>query len=236
MDQKRIECGHCFQIVDVVLQGEQKSIQRLVHDPVSGRDQTVHGFRADVGFEQQERAAIAFCPLCLQPSLLAYKRSPTKDSVIQKAAESGGSARLVTVDILTDFRQFPPPRDRKINPNWPEKVARAWDDTMRSHDAGVSPPSVATSIGSCLQTACRALNAKGKNLVDEIVDLRLTGHITEGMAVWATKIRLLRNAGTHDYEADATEVEEAIEFMRMFLHLTFTLGVEIQAHASDGLA
>ncbi|MCZ4258555.1 DUF4145 domain-containing protein [Sulfitobacter sp. G21635-S1] len=226
MEVMRINCGHCRQCVDVVLQAQQDAVRAVIRDPASGEEQTVTGVRMKEGEKRQ--AAIAFCPMCLAPNLLWYKRE-SQVGFVDHFPKQPGSKRAKNEMVFTDIRQYPDIEPYVMNANWPSDLSESWGDVLKMVDAKVSPPNIAAAIGVCLEIACNALNAGGKKLYLMIDALKNDGHITEPMHAWAHQIRILRNSGTHKFVASNSDVDAAVDFMKIFLHVAFTLRLEIEA-------
>jgi len=79
---------------------------------------------------------------------------------------------------------------------------------------------------AALQRTVRVLNAEGKNLYNEIEDLRTKGIITKQLADFAHEVRITGNDMAHPHEiseVNQKEVEESLDFLDGLLEIVFVL-------------
>lgn len=81
-----------------------------------------------------------------------------------------------------------------------------------------------------LQIGVRALQAQGKNLIQEIDSLVTNGRLTKEMGAWAHEVRLVGNDGAHEEEQPTdAEIADIAHFTRLFMLYTFTLPAMLAA-------
>lgn len=205
-----VVCGHCGRMTEMHVTTVTGAPRRaIIRD---GRTEPVHAMRAPAADGARHASATGFCSWCAEPTLLTYL-------TINGAAGPQ----------LRDLRQFPPPHPLDAPTVWPADLAEAWSNTLRAVAGGVSGAGILSLAGTCLQQALRHLGARGDRLAAEIADLRSRNIISGGLADWADDLRQRRNGATHDMIAAPEDADEAVEMMKVFLYLTFTLPATIAA-------
>jgi hypothetical protein len=66
-------------------------------------------------------------------------------------------------------------------------------------------------------------------LVDRIDALVSAGVVTRDIGEWSHQVRLLRNDGTHELQADIDAVRELVGFMRFFFEAAFALPARLKS-------
>ncbi len=209
--QENVICGHCHSSAQILF--DPITIQRRLYLSESGEAARPLHIQLGPNTEAARWNQFGgFCPSCHMMTFL-------------EVAATGDDPENRTYEV----RQYPAPRDMDAPTAWPTDLRTAWEDLLKMQSGGVSPASLATAAGTCLQLALRLLGAEGKTLAQEIDNLRGKNIITAELADWAHDLRQQRNGGTHDFFGDQQRISEGIDFLRMFLHLTFTLRFEIEA-------
>jgi hypothetical protein len=124
----------------------------------------------------------------------------------------------------------------------PKKVQAEFPAIADLAADGRAPATAAAGCGSCLEEALkqleqRALSEKwlaaplktNMRLVDRIDALVSAGVVTRDIGEWSHQVRLLRNDGTHELQADIDAVRELVGFMRFFFEAAFALPARLKS-------
>lgn len=125
--------------------------------------------------------------------------------------------------------------DDSVNENVPSNIGLDFSEALRCFWVKAFRASVAM-CRRALQSSCDDLQAKGKNLYQQIDDLASKGIITEPLKQLAHQVRLTANKELHESdglgaigEADA---EAIIAFTREYFHHVYVMPALLKAYES----
>jgi Domain of unknown function (DUF4145) len=135
---------------------------------------------------------------------------------------------------LQNFHQVPWLRKTTRWPkHWPEDIGRYWLHAKRNIEAE-NWDAAALMARSAVQLTMRQMGACGKNLYDEINDLRSKGILPPIMVEWAHEVRELGNDNAHPVPgAVATKSQDAkavVEYLTVLLRIVLDLPNQIAEH------
>ena len=227
----RRECGHCHQLGDHTLLFAYELQRPIGPVPESGR--TLGGTRIIKLNDDDEiqGGALASCPLCAKPSLLIFstrrKYFPNILDVINKSEQLFGGQSLITLAAA-----YPKSETAHDQSEWPENIRAIFIDAQDMLRQGKSPSIVIATCRSVLDVATKSLGGTKGNLGPRIDELAERGVITKPLQRWAHHVKMEGNEAIHEIVGTKDEAAELVEFVRMFLDMTFTLPKRIEAKAT----
>jgi hypothetical protein len=222
---KVLTCGNCHKESTVLLTGVAAPLRRTYIDQ-QGKPGIAYASRNPDADAKTRAVFHGACPRCYETTVIVAR--------FDGPETPPGTPLRATA--LTDVEQYPPPERAVAPPVWPATLQTAWTDVLKVRAADASAATILATAGTCLQHALRLLRAEGKTMFDEIEDLHRQNIITQGLRDWSHDLRDKRNKGTHDFTGTEADAAELVEFLRIFLHLTFTLPAEIAQRRSGGTA
>lgn len=219
----RRECGHCHQL------GDQQFVFAMeMHPPATAvregaaRENQVYA-RTIKPDEHLKACALAWCPLCGMPSLLIFD---TERQYLPRIVETVGKreAPLFGGQSLVNIQAgYPKPDAAQDRDEWPREMREIFIDAQDMLRQGKSPSIIIATCRSVLEVAVKQLGGKGRDLNARIDDLAARHLITEPLRRWAHHVRIEGNEAVHEIAGTKEEAVELVEFVRMFLDMTFTL-------------
>lgn len=171
---------------------------------------------------------VSSCSYCHAPLLLIYRMRLEVMRAIQTAIEerkhiyTGAQPELVA--------SYPQVKTPLISEYYPASIIQPFRDVQEMLTLRMSPAFIITACRSILEVLLKQeLQVSGKNLMQCIDQARASGLITQAMAEWAHRVRIEGNEAVHELSANAIEAEELVEFIKIFLELTFILPKRIEA-------
>lgn len=230
-----LKCGHCNHLVDFVFDFTAEHTVRTPEEiKALGQPQSRHTHLSVRTLNEDDivsASAASSCPRCYSPALIVYEcKRITQEgigSIVRKKTEGNiiGGARSITV---TDY--YPKPKEADQSPDWPESLRKIFADTQDMLVEGKSPSIIVATARSVLELALKELTGlPDLTLYKRIEHLHDTGVITTPIKDWAHSIRLDGNAGTHSGVGEEQEAKEYVEFLKLFLDMTFSLPKRIEA-------
>lgn len=237
-----LKCGNCNNLVDFDFRrvGDftprtPEQIKALAETNRPRRDfgvqvRTTHNDDIVQGFAHSQ------CPRCYHPALIVYECTRVAHQSLGEMANEedkgfiiGGASR-VTIKAV-----YPMPRTAEQSSLWPETLRQQFADAQDILAEGRSPSIVLATCRTVLEVALKELdpNDKGSSLYKRIENLHMAGHITTPVKDWAHEIRLDGNAATHDGKGDKNAAMEYVEFLKMFLNMTFSLPARIEQKRNE---
>lgn len=135
-----------------------------------------------------------------------------------------------------DYRTLPYPLSQVRAPDhWPADVQRYWKQAHGSIIAN-NWDAAALMARSALQCVMREQGAKGKNLYQEIEDLKTRGQLPEIMKDFAEEVRELGNDSAHPKvgmeETTEKDAKDVVEFLDIVLDYLYNLPKKINDYRS----
>ena len=138
-----------------------------------------------------------------------------------------GGASRITVKAI-----HPTPQEPMQDPMWPDELRRAFADAQTMLAQKMSPSIILSTCGTVLELAAKKLDDDEKvaklKLQPRIDHLHQAGYITSPIKDWAHTMRQVRNGAAHAAEGTEEEAAEYVEFLKMFLNMTFSLPARIE--------
>lgn len=232
-----LRCGNCNNLVDLAFQRVGDFTPRTpeeikaLSEPNVSRDSmqmSVHMLNDD---DLVEGFAHSQCPRCYHPALIIYQCS----RIAQKSLSDmvgredrgylfGGSSRITIKAI------YPTPKTAEQSALWPESLRQQFADAQDILAEGRSPSIVLATCRTVLELALKELTPENERqaLYKCIESLHRVGRITSPIKDWAHEIRLDGNVATHEGQGDTKAALEYVEFLKMFLNMTFSLPARIE--------
>lgn len=182
--------------------------------------------REDGPGEKVEGGGMAQCSHCGRPVLIVFdthRRYLT--NIIRNIGETEGlfgGEGLIAISGM-----WPPQPQADQDPHWPEDASRHFRDAQNMMMSGISPSTVIGVCRTVLELLTKQLGAASGTLFERIGALKTAGKITEPIAAWAHSLRLDGNAAVHEGAGEEAAAREYIEFLRVFMNVTFTLPARI---------
>ncbi len=164
--------------------------------------------------------ATGACPRCFQPLLFYFSCLSSELDEIRKCI---GPERRYNGPAPKLLKRYPEPRRAFVHPAVPERTAKLFTNLQEHQRQNLDPSIVVATCRSVLETAVNDLGAKGKTLVQRIIDLREKGVLTNVLADWAHQIRMEGNEAIHEINATREQADEMVDFVRIFLEYAFVL-------------
>ena len=176
--------------------------------------------------EKVEGGGMAQCAHCNRPVLVVFRTHRRYlTNIIRNLGESEGLFGGEGLIAITGI--WPPQPQADQDPHWPEEASRHFKDAQNMMTGGISPSTVIGVCRTVLDLLTKKLGASSGTLYDRIGALKASGKITEPIAAWAHSLRLDGNAAVHEGIGDQADAREYIEFLRVFMNVTFTLPARI---------
>ncbi|WP_432449039.1 DUF4145 domain-containing protein [Aliiroseovarius marinus] len=232
-----LKCGNCNHLVDFDFRrvGDftprtPEQIKELSETNRPRRDlgisvRTLEDKDIVQGFAQSQ------CPRCYHPTLIVYECTRLAHKALSEMADEedkgfiiGGPSRITIKAI------YPTPETAEQNPFWPETLRQQFADAQDILAEGRSPSIVLATCRTVLELALKELDPQDLKspLFNRIEKLHSSGRITTPIKDWAHDVRLDGNNATHDGTGDRAAAAEYVEFLKMFLNMTFSLPARIE--------
>jgi ferredoxin len=120
------------------------------------------------------------------------------------------------------FPVYPHPRPTPTDALIPEELRHDLDEAKLCFSVQCFR-ACAVMARRCVQQACLSKGCKQTNLVSQIAELTLAGHITKDIEEWATVVRWIGNDAAHPGGQSVSEedAEDALKLAEQFLHVLF---------------
>lgn len=176
------------------------------------------------------------CPRCYNPVMFVVSVPSMDIAAIAREAhrQGAGYQSRVRLNFIVD-QTYPEARRYDAHAAWPQKIQKAFVDAQMMYDEGKSPALVLSACRSVLDVATKADGGdEGKSIAQRIDQLAELGKLIGAIREWAHKVRRIGNDATHDLdEGTAEEARQVIEFIKLFLHVTFELPASIRERESS---
>jgi len=233
----RLQCPHC---------GRDKDFQvtNLTHyiskEPLPNKAHTRQGAGGyNYAMTDKTRAyAVIACPECNGPVLLVYELMMDVLSNLLNAINDG--KRIYDGPLPNLVRMYPEPKKPIVSEYYPGKVSKIFASVQKQFKDTADEMAAVNAVIACrsaMEVALKSLETQGSNVFEHINDAREKGLITQGLADWAHHLRLQGNEAVHELEANREEAQEMIEFLHLFLEITFVLPkrIEMKKHQGDNV-
>jgi hypothetical protein len=175
---------------------------------------------------------VAACPECNGPVLIWFE---CLWNVLKHISESGK-------DIEWRYNGPPPkilgtypkPEEPDDSPHYPKALREVFIELQEDIRAKRTAPRIVVGCRSVLEVALKELgyDEKKDKLSHRIDKARENGILTESMRQWAHRIRLDGNEAAHELTASHEDAAEFVNFLRLFLEITFVLPTRIPSPQS----
>lgn len=157
---------------------------------------------------------VCLCRRCSQPFLI-------RQSLFGIPAE---------FETVTDEEILYPNPKRLPIQGVPNTIRSAYDQAVRSFSASLFEPCT-LMCRKCIETICKNLGAKGRDLNAKIQSLFEAGHIDSRLLDWAHQIRLVGNEAAHDDDSRLTkrDARDVLDFTEAILIYVFSLTSRFEA-------
>ena len=167
------------------------------------------------------------CPLCQGPVMVMFECDQIDlYNMLRLKTDMHASSSVRGFKIL---KTLPKPEEPEIHEHYPERIKVLFSDLQDMARQNRTPSLIVTGCRSVLEVACGELGGEGKNFFSRIDDLLAKNILTQPLADWAHRLRLDGNAAVHEIEATPEQATELIEFIKLFLEVTFVLPRRIAA-------
>lgn len=174
-------------------------------------------------------SAHTHCPRCFHPSLVLYECTRATHEGISRIIQNREGNLMGGPGAVSIKAYYPTPKTADQSPFWPESLRRIFADAQDMLAEGKSPSIVLATARSVLELALKEIDDEPKlTLYQRIEQLHAKGIITSPVKDWAHDIRLDGNAGTHSGSGDQASAAEYIEFLKLFLDMSFSLPERIK--------
>lgn len=230
MFQFRTTCPHCANQVDLAISHLFEYRFRDGNIPIFAHIQPEMAKRRDPILCH----GCSACPICDGPMLTSFVAEAQDFKAMREAATNSiRAASGYTEGRLHLLAVYPEPAKPADDPAYPEQVREIFPELQEMAARRASPAIVVGGCRSVLEVACSALGGEGRNLQTKIDDLRQKGLLTEALTEWAHRLRLDGNQAVHEIKASAEQATELVDFVRLFLEVTFVLPKRIEAKRSS---
>ena len=226
-------CGRCHELVDFVFADTYQHTIRTPDELQAMRDGRIKAGRTiNVQTLQSTdvitASAHTYCPRCKGPTMIVYRATRRDfDNICHLTRNHDG--HLKGTSPLEIIEAYPKPAEPDADPHWPEKIVRLFKDAQNMMYEKKTPSLITGACRTVLDISTKELGATNKTLFDRINKLRTDGIITDPIRDWAHSIRLDGNSAVHEGEGEENDAKEYVEFLRMFLNMTFSLPARIEA-------
>lgn len=218
----QLRCGECGELTTMVARSLFTVSRRTPRD-------FTERMQRDFKLRENGAAEVAWfgiCEHCGQP-IMAFTVEPMNtvpDLIKTLQQPNEPPLRFGDRPILEVFPPEPKPR---VFHGVDGDVLEAYDNLWKAHRSGMSPNAVAGQARTCLEVACRRFVRDEVSLVRKIDAMLAQGKITDGIAEWAHRLRVVGNKAVHEMGATADEVRETIAFVELLLEVLFALPARI---------
>jgi len=224
-------CGRCNELVDfafrVVFDHTQRTSEevqelrrtdnpKFLNRPISGTVRREDKITA---------SALCHCPRCLGPTLIVFQISRTGYATIKELIGTDDGFMVGGVDII---EIHPKPTEPEVSPHWPQEIVRKFAEAQKFLDQKISPSTILSVCRTVLDVSTRLLSEENEKLYSRIESLQKKGIITKPIRDWAHELRLDGNTAIHEGDGEESYAREYIDFLRMFLNMTFHLPRRIE--------
>lgn len=229
-----LKCGNCRHLVDFSFQHVSEYSARSPEEvkklglPNRGIDVSV-AIKTLHDSDKVSASAHAHCPRCRQPTLIVFDCRRVALEGISKVVKANEGNLLGGASLVNVIKYYPAPPVPDQSPFWPESLRRLFADAQDMVSEGKSPAIILATARSVLELALKELDDQPTlNLYQRIEHLHKAGIITSAVKDWAHDIRLEGNAGTHSGTGEEGSAAEYVEFLKLFLDMTFSLPERIR--------
>lgn len=171
--------------------------------------------------------ALSRCPRCTNPVMFVISAPRSQINT----GQNDSYTRVINSYVVD--HTYPEAKKNDSHPAWPEKIQKPFVDAQNMLDEGKSAAFVVTACRAVLDVATKELAGEGKSIFDRIEDLAKKGIVTGSLRDWAHEVRQRGAESVHDLDGGTPEqAKELVEFIRLFLHVTFELPQAILAKKS----
>lgn len=171
--------------------------------------------------------ALGFCPLCNKPSLFLFRTTKNeRDNIVAMASSGQPFIQSADVDVFGYYPEAAQPAD---HPDWPDQTRKLFHDVQSLEREGGSAPLIMSGCRSIFEVLLRQLGAPEGRFKTRVDHLLQAGIITKGMAEWGAAIWKDGSGAAHEIVGTIGQAREMIEFLRMFMDMTFALPAAIDA-------
>lgn len=216
-----LKCPHCDKETDFVIYQPTEYFARQPA-PLGQAQEDMQMVIKSIDRSEKIRAyGTAACPRCHGPVLIWFETCQGQLRYIQDASQQvrwhhvGESPRILQI--------HPSAPRHEDSPHYPAKLRDVFVEVQEDERANRTPARIITTCRSVLEVALRELGYEGGNLLQRIDKARGDGVLTEGMRVWAHRVRLQGNEAIHELNATKEEATELVAFLRLFMEVAFVL-------------
>ncbi len=237
-----LKCGNCNNLVDFDFRRVGDFTPRTPEQikALSETNRPRRNLRISVQSVDDDNIVNGFahsqCPRCYHPALIVYECTRvTHKSLGEMAGKEDRGVIVGGPSHITIKAIYPTPKTAEQNVLWPESLRQQFADAQDILAEGRSSSIVLTTCRTVLELALKELDPEdvGSKLFKRIDNLHAKGAITTPIKDWAHAIRLDGNAATHAGEGDRAVAAEYVEFLKMFLNMTFSLPARIEQKRND---
>jgi hypothetical protein len=229
-----LKCGNCRNLVDFIFDyvsdhslRTPEQIKALVE--TGGQRRSSISMTVLKDKDVVNGSAHSHCPRCAHPALIVYECERITHQGITQIIKAGDGFIMGGSASVSVTSYYPTPATAEQNPLWPESLRRIFADAQDMLSEGKSPAIILATARSVLELALKELDSDPKpTLYQRIERLHQTGVITSPVKDWAHDIRLEGNAGTHSGKGDEAAAAEYVDFLKLFLDMTFVLPERIK--------
>jgi hypothetical protein len=184
-----------------------------------------------------EGCGVSRCPHCGEPLLIIFR---TTRQLLHHALHLNSnprmdaSHRLIANDSVVVIKTYPESREPTAHPTWPEKIRKPFVDLQKMLSEHRHPSFIISGCRSVLDVATRDLGGTKDKLVHRIDELANMNIVTGVLQKWSHKLRLDGNEAAHELGGTPEEAAQLVEFIRLFLHVTYELPATISVKAPPG--
>ncbi|KFC13138.1 hypothetical protein GTGU_00160 [Trabulsiella guamensis ATCC 49490] len=226
MYTQKVKCPHCLHRTEISIKEVTEYASRK-----PATENTIYpnlGPRVNIITEASTVSAYstAFCNECNKPMMIAFECSIAQLSDMKKAAHE--KQWLLTDLKPTSVKIYPELKQPDDSPYYPEKIRGLFVELQENIKMKRNAPFIVVGCRSVLEVALRELGFDDGNLLSRIKQARENGILTESMKNWAHRIRMDGNEAVHELDASDEQAKEFVDFLRLFLEITFVLPVRIK--------
>lgn len=221
-------CPHCRELSDFVM----TNFSEVVHKEENGNP-PLWELGRDIRNNTNTRVpathvaqicALSRCPRCQHPTMFVIE---VPSNVYLTNLERRNEERIfLSYRVVTTY---PQPRNYEAHASWPEKIRKPFTEAQQFLDEQRTPSTIITICRSVVDVAAKELGGEGATIFTRIEDLYNKKLIAKPVADWAHEVRTRGADAVHDLDGGTIEqAKELVEFIKLFLHVTFELSEDIK--------
>lgn len=223
----RIQCPHCNEPHTVQLFAASEYTADCLPSQLAKEQMNTPAIEMIQRRVPAQFSAAGTCSSCGRPVLLEldvdrYYLQSLREYISNPEHRYNGPAPQI-------LHVWPEPATPYAHPSLPEQIRKDFISLQLILPQMANSPWM--GISACrtiLESAVKHLGGEGRDLYGRIRDLAQKGILSGVMADWADVLRLLGNEAVHETAGTFAEVQELVEFTKLFLQYTFELPAKVK--------